>query len=117
MPPSSDWIAQTIALKSSMLSINNVQIAEGNSGSSVASFTALLDSPTNVPVTFNWSTANGTAMAGSDYMVSSDINCTIPAGQTSYTTIGVPIIGDATLEPDETFYVNITNATGAYYFR
>ncbi|MDW7656180.1 MAG: Calx-beta domain-containing protein [Bacillota bacterium] len=113
-----DWVAQTIALKTSRLSISDVSIAEGNNSSANVTVTVSLDHPTNVPVTFNWLTADGTAIAhepnltGDDYMVSGGSNYVIPAGQTSYDLV-IPIIGDTTLESNETFYVNLTNVTGA----
>jgi uncharacterized repeat protein (TIGR02543 family) len=107
-----DWVAQTIALKTSQLSISDASVAEGNSSSANVAVTVSLDHPTNVPVTFSWLTADGTALAGSDYIVWGESNCTIPAGQTSYELI-IPIYGDTTLESNETFYVNLTNVTGA----
>ncbi len=62
-------------------------------------------------VTISWSTANGTAVAGSDYVAASDV-LTISAGQTSG-TITVQSIGDGDQEPDETFFVNIDSVDGA----
>src|SRR5205085_5395111 len=56
-------------------------------------------------------TADGTATAGSDYTAKSG-TLTIPAG--SFTaTITVPVFGNTTIEPDETFTVNLSNAVNA----
>jgi hypothetical protein len=62
-------------------------------------------------VTIAYATGNGTAAAGSDYQAKSG-TLTIPAGQ-STGTITVLVNGDTTPEPNETFYVNLSGATGA----
>jgi hypothetical protein len=96
------------------LSIANVSQGEGNSGTSTMTFTVTLSAaaPTG-GVTFNFATANGTATAGTsgtaDYVAASGSR-TIAAGSTT-ATIPVTLRGDATVEPNETFTVNITGAT------
>ena len=60
-------------------------------------------------VTVDYATANGTASAGSDYTATSG-TLTFTPGQTSK-TITVMVNGDTTVEPDETFIVNLTNAS------
>jgi Calx-beta domain len=62
-------------------------------------------------VTVAYSTANGTATAGSDYDAASD-TLTIPAGRTAW-AIYVTVRGDRKREADEVFYVNLSNANGA----
>jgi hypothetical protein len=62
-------------------------------------------------VTVQYATTGGTATAGGDYTATSG-TLTIPAGSTS-STIAVPILGDATIEPDETFMVNLSVPTNA----
>jgi hypothetical protein len=57
-------------------------------------------------------TANGTATAGSDYVAKTTTGLRIPIGATSKTFM-VTINGDTTAEPDETFTVNLSNASGA----
>ncbi len=57
-------------------------------------------------MTVNYATANGTATAGSDYVAQTG-NLTFTAGQTSK-TIAVVVNGDTTVEPNETFVVNLT---------
>ena len=63
-------------------------------------------------VTFDIATADGTATAGSDYTAKSLTGQTIPAGSSTY-TFDVLVNGDAIPEPDETFFVNVTNVTNA----
>src|SRR5436309_15792640 len=49
------------------LSINDVTVTEGNSGTTLANFTVTLDAAVDTPVSVDHTTANGTAQAGSDY--------------------------------------------------
>ena len=61
-------------------------------------------------VTVDYATSDGSATAGSDYTVTSG-TLSFAAGETSK-NITVPILDDATYEGDETFTVNLSNATG-----
>ena len=87
------------------LSINDVTVSEGNAGTSTGTFTVTLSAAAASAVTVNYATADGTATAGSDYVASSG-TLTFSAGQTTK-TIAVTINGDATVESDETFVVNL----------
>ena len=62
-------------------------------------------------VTVAYSTANGTATAGTDYDAVSG-TLTIPAGQV-IRSIPVTVRGDRKREPDEVFYMNLANPTSA----
>ncbi len=92
------------------LSINDVSIAEGNSGTRNLTFTVSLSRAATGTVTVAAASANGTATAGSDYTGGST-TLSFAAGQTSR-TVSLPVRGDTTAEPDETFFVNLSNATG-----
>ena len=95
------------------LSIDDVTIAEGNAGTTTFSFTVSLDIPAPAGgVAFDIATADGTATAGSDYVSNSVIGAAITSGNTSY-TFDVTVNGDTTVEPTETFFVNVTGVTGA----
>jgi uncharacterized repeat protein (TIGR01451 family)/fimbrial isopeptide formation D2 family protein len=95
------------------LTINDVTLNEGNAGTTTYTFTVSLSSPAPAGgVTFDIATADGTATAPSDYTAKSLTGQTIPAGSSTY-TFDVLVNGDATPEPDETFFVNVTNATNA----
>src|SRR5262249_53125960 len=50
------------------VSIADVQIKEGNSGTTDAVFTLTMSAPSSVPVTIDYSTEDGTAWAGQDYL-------------------------------------------------
>ncbi len=94
------------------LSINDVSVNEGNAGTTNATFTVSLSAPAGAGgVSFDLVTADGTATAGVDYAASS-LTRTIPAGSSS-ATFTVLVNGDTLAEPDETFFVNVSNVTGA----
>jgi hypothetical protein len=94
------------------LSIGDVSISEGNSGTKLATFTVTMSQSSVSAVTYNIATANGTATAGSDYVAKSLIGESIAAGLTSK-TFTVTINGDNAIEGNETFTVNLSNASGA----
>ncbi|WP_273793303.1 autotransporter domain-containing protein [Brucella anthropi] len=95
------------------LSINNVHFSEANSGTTTIPFTISLSSPAGPGgVTFDIATADGTATAGEDYEANSIVGASISAGQSTY-VFNVDVYGDTTYEPNETFFVNITNLAGA----
>jgi Ca2+-binding RTX toxin-like protein len=93
------------------LAINDVTITEGNSGTKNATFTVTRTGTATSQITVDYTTANGTATAGSDYKAKSG-TLTLATNETSK-NITVAIIGDTTLETNETFFVNLSNAVGA----
>ena len=92
------------------ISINDVMVTEGNTGTRAGTFTVTLSAAYSLPVTVTYATASGTAAAGSDYQAASG-TLTIPAGQTMG-TITVLAKGDRVAEPNETFYVYLSSGTG-----
>ncbi|HWC32128.1 MAG TPA: Calx-beta domain-containing protein, partial [Actinomycetota bacterium] len=93
------------------VSIGDVTVTEGNSGTTSAVFTVSLSGASGTDVTIPYSTADGTATAGSDYTAASG-TLTIPAGQTSR-TLAIAVTGDTVDETDEPFFVNMGSPTGA----
>lgn len=94
------------------LSINDVTLNEGNSGTTTFTFTVSLSSPAGAGgVTFDIATADNTATSPSDFTAKSLTGQTIPSGSSTY-AFSVLVNGDTTDEPDETFFVNVTNVTG-----
>ena len=94
------------------LTINDVSLAEGNGATTPFTFTLTLSSTSATPVTVDWATANNTAIAPGDYTAVTTTQATIPANTLS-TTVVVQVVGDAVTEPNETFFVNLSNASGA----
>jgi autotransporter-associated beta strand protein len=92
--------------------IRDVSVTEGNTGVVNANFivTRSQSQPLgNVTVAF--STADGTATAGSDYTATSG-TVTFTPGELQK-TITVPVFGDLARESNETFFVNLTSVTNA----
>ncbi|HEX3129654.1 MAG TPA: ExeM/NucH family extracellular endonuclease [Thermoanaerobaculia bacterium] len=95
------------------LSINDVSLNEGNAGTTSFTFTVSLSAPAGPGgVTFDIATADGTGVAPGDYTAKSLTSQTIPAGSSTY-NFTVLVNGDTTPETNETFFVNVTNVTGA----
>jgi hypothetical protein len=90
------------------LTINDVTVTEGNSGTTNAVFTISLSSAASTVVSVNYATANGTATAGTDYTAIPTTTLTFNPGETSK-TITVPVNGDNQVELNETFFLNLSN--------
>jgi hypothetical protein len=106
-PATKTWTVVT----ASELSINDVTVLEGNSGTSNAVFTVSLSAASATAVTVDFATADGTAVTPSDYTSASG-TLTFAPGETTK-MITVLVNGDTLVEPDETFFVNLSNALGA----
>src|SRR5438128_360790 len=93
------------------LSINDVSLFEGNTGTTNAVFNVVLSGPSGQTVTVDYATANGTALSGSDF-ISASGTLTFSAGVTTQ-TVTVFVKGDTQIEADETFFVILSNPTNA----
>jgi FG-GAP-like repeat/Calx-beta domain len=93
------------------LRIGDVTLKEGNTGLVAATFAVTLSAASPDTITVAYAAANGTATADSDYQATSG-TLTIPAGQSSG-SITILVNGDRLAEPNETFVVNLSNATNA----
>jgi hypothetical protein len=89
------------------ISIDDVSVTEGGT----ATFTVTLSQAQSVLTTFNYSTANGTALSGTDYTATSGSK-SIPIGSTS-TTITVPTTNRASCQTSRAFTVSLTNVSPA----
>jgi predicted extracellular nuclease len=92
-------------------SVNDAAIVEGQSGVTYLTFTVSLSFAASGPVTIDYSTSDGTATAGSDYLAVAG-TLSFAAGQTTQ-TVSVPIVGDVVAEANETLTVTLANPTGA----
>src|SRR2546426_250239 len=93
------------------ISINDVTLAEGGSGTKNFDFTVTRSGDTSITSSVNFATADGTAtIANSDYVANSGTP-SFAAGETTK-TITIVVNGDTTVEPDETFSVNLSNCVG-----
>jgi probable HAF family extracellular repeat protein len=93
------------------LTINDVTANEGRNGTTNFTFTVRLSAAVTTTASVNFATANGTAIAGSDYNSASGTLVFNP-GETAR-TVSVGVRGDRTREADETFTVNLSGAQGA----
>ena len=94
-----------------LLGINNVELTEGHTGNKPFVFQVVLSETSASPVTVNFSTRNGTAQAGSDYVATSGTLTFAPGELTK--TITVDVIGDTVAEEIEVFFVDLSAASGA----
>jgi hypothetical protein len=93
------------------VSVNDVTVTEGNTGTVSAMFTLTLSAASDQAITVHYETADGSATADSDYASASG-DLTFAAGQTSQ-TISIPVLGDRLAEPTEFFAVNL-RSTAAF---
>jgi hypothetical protein len=93
------------------VSINDVTITEGDSGSTTALFSINLSAPAAQPVSVNFSLEGRSATIGTDLQNVSG-RLVIPEGQTSV-NINITVNGDLFDEFDEDFAVNLSSSTNA----
>jgi hypothetical protein len=93
------------------MSINDIGDSEGNSGTKPFTFTVSLSGASGKTVTVNYATADGTAQAPGDYQAATG-TLTFNPGVTSNQVV-VAVVGDSQNEPDETFFVNLSDASNA----
>ncbi len=91
------------------LSISNVIKQEGNSGSTAFIFNVILNNAVQGAISVDYATADGSAtLANNDYQAASGtLIFTGSAGETRQITVNVT--GDSIFEPNEEFFVNLSN--------
>jgi len=99
------------AVDYSWLIAAGTSVREGNSGSTNAVFVVQLSDPSSEVVTVDFFTSDGTAMAGSDYAATNG-TLMFPPGVTN-ASVTVTIYGDTHVEPNETFFLNLSRPTNA----
>jgi probable HAF family extracellular repeat protein len=104
------YLLTPVAPGTPVVNIGDASVTEGHMGTRSANLTVTLSSASRQPVTVFYSTANGSAAAGSDYQSASG-DVTFGAGET-IKTISVLVNGDRVGEPNETFTVNLGQTAG-----
>lgn len=96
-----------------VISIADVSQFEGNTGQTPTfTFTLTLNNPSDQPITVEFATDDGTGTTGdNDYQAASGTVTFDPLATSA--TIEVVVVGDDDFEPDETFFVNLFNESGA----
>jgi len=114
------WIEQNLRAQYPNVPANpeevQKQISEGNSGTSYAYFLVQFTgtrSDSNQILSVEYATRDGTAKAGSDYLAVTGELILYP--NENQAVIPVEMIGDAISEPDETFYLDVTNPAGGNF--
>ncbi len=93
------------------LAITSISVGEGKSAATPVFFDVSLSVPSGRTTTVEFATTDLTAIAGEDYVATNGTLVFAPGETLKYIT--VQIIGDTVPEPDETFQVNLSNATNA----
>lgn len=84
---------------------------EGNAGSAEATFTVTLSASSGQAVSVNFATANGTAVAGSDFTTQSGTLMFAPGEKTKI--VAIAVTGDTLDEVNESYFVKLSGATNA----
>jgi hypothetical protein len=101
----SDRLPQPVVL------IDDISVAEGNAGTTDATFDVRLSFASALPVVVAWKTENGSAHDDSDY-TSAIGTLTFAPGETAL-PVTVKISGDTTSEPNENFRLIVIGASNA----
>ncbi|MDF1860946.1 MAG: M36 family metallopeptidase [Verrucomicrobiales bacterium] len=104
-------VTEAFDLHDESLSITDVSVLEGDSGTIQATFTVSLCEASADEVRVNWTTENGSAAAPDDFNTASG-QLVFPIGTLSR-TVSIAVKGDNTPEADEDFSVQLFNPTGA----
>lgn len=88
------------------ITIADRTVTEGNTGTVTAGFVLTLSEPSGQPVSVAYATADGSAIAGSDYVAAGG-TATLNPGTTTM-TLNVTVNSDTALEVDENFFVNLS---------
>ncbi|MBE7554476.1 MAG: DNRLRE domain-containing protein [Anaerolineales bacterium] len=94
------------------LSINDVAVLEGDSGTTNAVFTISMSSASSQTVSVDYATADNTATTADNDYVAASGTLTIPPGIITG-PITVTLVGDTNVEGDEAFLVNLSNPVNA----
>ncbi len=94
------------------VSINNVIVTEGDTGTQTVRF-QVTSQATGSPVSVNFQTVDGTATAGTDYTAVSGTLNFGPFGGTRTQNVTVTVSGDFQFEGNESFFLQLTSATGS----
>jgi hypothetical protein len=94
-----------------ILYVGDTSVVRGSSGTQFAEFTVTLALSPSSPVTFQYATANGTAVAGTDYSTTSGTATIVPGTTSAH--LQVPILPSTSPGSTLTFTMTISNSNGA----
>ena len=99
------------AAQTPSITVHDVLVTEGNAGTTQATFSVSLSGAAAQTVTCSFTTADGTATAGSDYVANSGALSFAP-GEVEKSVV-VLVNGDTVDEAQETFFLDISNVQNA----
>ncbi len=106
-----NFVTLTNALALPQLSITDVAITEGNVAFTNAMFVVSHNAQFAPPLSVSFAMTGGTASASNDFV---PITGTLNFGPgTNALIVAVPVHGDTALEPNETFFITLSGASGA----
>ncbi|MCP9493907.1 MAG: hypothetical protein MSG64_05545 [Pyrinomonadaceae bacterium MAG19_C2-C3] len=109
-----DFAIARYSLDGLTLGIGDITVRESTRGTQTAIVTVALSAPSTETVTVNYTTADGTARAGSDYAATSGTLTFVPGSIKQ--TIAVPVLADTLRERDELFSLRLSDVrNGAAY--
>lgn len=94
------------------VTINNVTQAEGNGGTSSFVFTVKLSTATSKQVVVNYSTVEGSAKAGEDFIAVANQSVTFQPNETEK-TVTISVIADNNREGDDEFTLMLTGSVNS----
>jgi uncharacterized repeat protein (TIGR01451 family) len=110
--PENNTLTLATSVEPARISIDDLQIIEGNSGTKEAVFTISLNgAENNFTITVAYATGDITTSGGLDYLPRAGV-LTFAPGQLSR-TIAVPVVGDKSNEVTESFQVQLSAASHA----
>jgi uncharacterized repeat protein (TIGR01451 family) len=87
------------------LTVTNVSVLEGNAGTTTVTLPLRLSRSLGLPASVSFATANGTAIAGSDYVATNGTVSISPP--LTLVNLNLRILANTRGEPDKTFFVNL----------
>jgi serralysin len=93
------------------ISINDVSLPEGNSGNKNFVFTVTRSGDTKGASSVDYATTSATATSSVDYITTSLSTVKFAANEAKK-TVTIVVKGDSSIEPNETFSVNLLNCIG-----
>jgi hypothetical protein len=103
--------AASSAADAPSLTVNDVTVTEGDSGTKNAVFTVALSASSGESVTVDYATTDGSARVPDDYLAASG-TLTFSPGELSK-QVTVAVVGDTLDEPHETYALDLSNPLGA----
>jgi hypothetical protein len=109
--PDHALVLARVAVGVPLVSIGDAAVIEGDAGTRLVELPVTLSRPASAPVTVGFTSADGTATAGSDYVAASG-TVTVPTGAVSG-IVRIRVRGDTAVEPKENFRVRLHDPVGA----